>query len=70
MLITANTPFGEINKEFAEFVDKDTLPVSFTQKFDKFKNELKIVFDKKEDNKYALKLFPGAITDFIGNTNE
>jgi len=70
MLITANTPFGEINKEFAEFVDKDTLPVTFTQKFDKFKNELKIVFDKKEDNKYALKLFPGAITDFIGNTND
>jgi len=70
LLLTANTPFGEINTEFAELIDKDTLPVSFTQKFDTFKNELKITFDKKEDSKYALKLFPGAITDFLGNTND
>lgn len=70
MVITANTPFGEINKELASFVDQDTLSVNFTQKFDAFKNELNISFEKKEDSKYALKLLPGAITDFIGSTND
>ena len=70
MVITANTPFGELNTELASFVDQDTLPVPYTQKFDAFKNELKVAFEKKEDSKYALQLLPGAITDFLGGVND
>jgi len=70
IVITANTPFGEINTELANFIDQDTLSVNYSQKYDAFKNELKLTFEKKEDSKYALKLLPGAITDFFGNTND
>jgi len=70
MVITANTPFGKLNNELVNFINQDTLPVNFTQEFDSFKNELRISFNKKEDSKYALKLLPGAITDFLGNTND
>ncbi len=70
LVITAKTPINEFNTEFVNLIDQDTLPVTFTQKYDRFKNELRIAFDKKEDSKYALKLLPGAITDFIGNTND
>lgn len=70
MIITANTPFGEFDTALASLVDQDTLPVAYTQKFDRFKNELKVAFKKTEDAKYALELLPGAITDFLGGTND
>jgi len=70
MVITANTPISELNTEFVNLIDQDTLPVDFTQKYDRFKNELRISFPKKEESKYALKLLPGALTDFIGNAND
>lgn len=70
MVITANTPFGKFNETLASFVNQDTLPIPYTQEFDSFKNELKVIFEKKEDSRYALKLLPGAITDFLDGTND
>ena len=70
LVVTSNTPIEKFDPTFSKLVDQDTIEVAFKHQLDSLKNELKISFDKKESTRYAFKLLPGAITDFIENTND
>ncbi len=61
---TTNTPVSVINKELISLVGKDSVQISFSIKTDTLNNLVKIFFDKKEDEKYTIRLQPNSITDF------
>jgi len=64
--ISAATPIGKLNEDLVTLFDQDTLAVAFTQKWDAFKNEIRINFPKKENTQYAIRFLPNAVEDFFG----
>ncbi|MDW5290628.1 Ig-like domain-containing protein [Formosa sp. PL04] len=69
-ILTATTPFKSLDKSHIFFIDKDSIVVPYTTKMDTLNNNIKFSFKKKENLKYRLQLFPGAITDFFDNKND
>jgi len=67
--ISAATPIGKLNENLVTLFDQDTLAVAFTQKWNAFKNEIRINFPKKENTQYAIRFLPNAVEDFLGNKN-
>jgi uncharacterized protein (DUF2141 family) len=66
---TASTPIEKMDTSFMKLIDKDSLQLSFTTRLDRLKNRGFIDFERQEEQKYNLRLFPGAITDFYGEKN-
>lgn len=64
LAFTTNTPVSVINKELISLVGKDSVQIPFSIKTDTLNNLVKIFFDKKEDEKYTIRLQPNSITDF------
>ena len=64
LAFTTNTPVTVINKELISLVGKDSVQIPFSIKTDTLNNLVKIFFDKKEDEKYTIRLQPNSITDF------
>ena len=70
VVITANNPIEIFNVEKVKIIDEDTLEVNFENKLDRLKNEIQLSFSKKEEARYAIKILPEAITDFMENVND
>ena len=68
--LNANTPLTAINPEKISVVTKDTLAVDFTAQINLKENAAQIVFDKQEEVLYNITLSDGALTDYLGNTND
>lgn len=68
--ILPNIPLATTNDSLIKIVDKDTLPVPFSTKYDNWKNEFIVSFDKKESQTYRLTAYPGAFTGFFGKEND
>ncbi len=68
--ISGNIPFTKFDKNQISIMDKDSTDVTFTTKLDTLHNTIQIIFDKKEDNKYKVRLLPNTVTDFFNNTND
>ena len=68
--ISANIPITKFDKNQISIMDKDSTDVAFTTKLDTLQNTIEVLFDKKEDNKYKVRLLPNAVTDFFDNTND
>lgn len=68
--LNANTPLTAINPEKISVVTKDTLAVDFTAQINLKENAAQIVFDKQEEVLYSITLSDGALTDYLGNTND
>jgi uncharacterized protein (DUF2141 family) len=65
-----STPLTDINKSRMFLVDKDSVGVPFTHKYDDFNQSLELDFVKEENQKYTFTLLPGALTDFYGQAND
>ena len=68
--LKANTPLTAINQDKISVVTKDTLAVDFTAQINQKENAAQIVFDKQEEVLYSITLSDGALTDYLGNTND
>ena len=68
--ITASTPLVKIDNSKIKLVNKDSLVVPFTTKYEEFNQTLKIDFEKEPLEKYSINIFPGAMTDFYEQTND
>jgi len=67
LIIEGNIPIIDINKNKIE-LSRDSLPIPFKiVKLPRHRSLLK--FDKESEKKYSLKLYPQAVTDFLGNKN-
>lgn len=68
--IRANTPISDYNLEFIEVMAQDSTLISPEVSFDAEYNEASLIFDKTDQNSYRVRFYPGAITDFYGETND
>jgi uncharacterized protein (DUF2141 family) len=68
--ISSNLPMISLNKEYIHIQDKDSINVVFEAHLDTYLNLLQLHFEKKERQNYFITLFPEAITEFFGGTND
>lgn len=68
--LKTSTPLITIDKSKIFVVDKDSLGVPFTHKYDDFNQKLELGFVKEENQKYTVTLMPGALTDFYDKAND
>lgn len=67
---TSTTPLVAFDKTKFELITKDSLAVDLDYKYDTWTQNLELIFDKEEKQKYFLTLYPGAVTDFFGKVND
>jgi uncharacterized protein (DUF2141 family) len=68
--LKSTTPLTSFDKSKMKLINKDSVALDFSTKYLEFEQELVFEFKKEENEKYALALLPGAITDFYGKTND
>ncbi|QLE01378.1 Ig-like domain-containing protein [Galbibacter sp. BG1] len=66
----ASTPMETLNKELISVMNKDSAFLDFTSNLNKTDNILSVKWDTEPDQKYQVKLLPGAITDFYNDVND
>jgi len=67
--IEANIPLENIDTTKIKLVDKDTLQVNYKVTYDSIYNRYRFPFEKQEDQRYNITMYPEAITDFFNNKN-
>ncbi|MCB0463990.1 MAG: Ig-like domain-containing protein [Flavobacteriaceae bacterium] len=68
--IEGSIPFTLLREDLIKIIDKDSVDVPFTTKFDQLHNIYTFKFEKKESNNYKIQMLPEALTDFFGNVND
>jgi uncharacterized protein (DUF2141 family) len=68
--IIASTPIVKFDNTKISLLDKDKKAVAFTTEYDEFNQKLNFKFKKEEEQKYAIRLLPGAMTDFFDKQND
>jgi len=68
--IIPTTPITSIDETKIEILDKDSIVIPFKASVDKLTSVIHLKFDKKESEKYAIKIYPNAFTDFFEVTND
>ena len=70
LLFSSNNPIIAIDTSKICLFDKDTLTVKYSTFISLKENKLGLLFDKKFDNRYQIELYPNAIRDIYGFTND
>ncbi|NKI26456.1 Ig-like domain-containing protein [Arenibacter sp. 6A1] len=70
LYITSNTPITNIDSTKISMMRKDSSTVKMHPTLDRKDNTVAISFDLEPNEKYDLKLLPGAIEDFFGTVND
>ncbi|MFI1772969.1 Ig-like domain-containing protein [Thalassobellus citreus] len=68
--IRGSVPFMSFDDSKISLMDKDSLNVDFTTKFDTINNTYDISFKRTEENSYKIQVLPEAFTDFFDTTND
>jgi Bacterial Ig-like domain len=68
--IHSDIPLTKIDNSKISIRNKDSVIVNFTTKYDDLNQDLELIFKKEPLEKYNLKLYPGAMTDFLDRTND
>jgi uncharacterized protein (DUF2141 family) len=68
--LKSETPLVKFEKSKIALLNKDSIAVAFTTKYDEFKRELQFDFKREPEQKYMLRIEPGGLTDFLDNSNK
>lgn len=68
--LTSNIPLQNVNTDSISIRNKDSVALKFSADLKKEENKIVFDFKKKPEDKYALELLPGSLTDFLGNKND
>jgi uncharacterized protein (DUF2141 family) len=68
--LKSKTPLTQIDAAKISLVNKDSVAVPFTYKYDAFEQRLTFDFKKDESQKYTVRMLPGALTDFYDTPND
>lgn len=68
--ISASTPIVKFDNSKIYLLDKDKKVVVFTTEYDEFNQKLNFKFKKEEEQKYTVRLLPGAMIDFFDKQND
>lgn len=69
-LLDINTPIVSVDESKVQVTDKDTLSITSRVELLKKYNRVAVLFNKKEEQQYTIKLLPGALTDFFEKQND
>ena len=64
------TPLTKIDQSKINLINKDSVAVAFTTKYDEFNQKLFFDFKKEHSQNYTFKILPGALTDYLEKTND
>ncbi len=65
MKLASSTPLVAIDPEQISIMDKDSVMLPLTARIDTKYNLAEIIFDKTDEQRYKVRLLPGALTDFF-----
>jgi len=68
--VTNLTPFDGFDQSKFTILDKDSLTVDYSVKFDTLNNRYDFDFNKTEENTYRIQMLPGAFVDFFETQND
>ncbi|NAS31203.1 hypothetical protein GTQ40_09500 [Flavobacteriaceae bacterium R38] len=69
-IISSNTPLVKHDIDKISLLDKDSVSVNFNAEIDTLKNQFRLTWDVKPSEEYKMRLLPGALEDFYGDTND
>lgn len=64
------TPLTKFDNSKIKIINKDSVAVAFTTKYDEFNQKLSFDFKKEHSQNYTFKILPGALTDYLEKTND
>jgi len=70
LTIASSVPLAKFDLSKMKLVRKDSTAVAFKTEYKDMDQELSFDFTKEPMEKYSLRLFPGAVTDFFEQTND
>lgn len=68
--INSSIPLTQIDSTKIEVLNKDSLQVTFSTKYDDFNQDVIFDFNKEPEQRYNIKLLPGAFTTFYEQQND
>jgi len=68
--IRANIPLREVDTAKISMINQDSVRLGYESRLDSTANRFYMQFEKDPETGYQINLFPGAFTDFFGNTND
>jgi uncharacterized protein (DUF2141 family) len=68
--LRATLPLQKIDTSLFRMMRKDSTAVVLSPVLDTIANRVRLDFEKEPEQTYLLDLFPGAVTDFFGGTND
>lgn len=68
--LSANTPLVKIDTSYIRLLNKDSLRVEYSYRYEREGNRFVFDFEKKEKEEYRMQALPGALTDFYGTEND
>lgn len=68
--LNSSIPLVKFDKSKINIINKDSISLDFTTEYDEFEQKLFLDFKLEPQEKYAIKAFPGAMTDYFDNVND
>ncbi|WP_281297965.1 Ig-like domain-containing protein [Flavobacterium limnophilum] len=68
--LTSNTPLEKFDNSKMKLINKDSVAVAFKTEYDEFNQQLFFDFKKEPLEKYTFQIMPGAMTDYLGQSND
>ena len=68
--IESATPLTKFDNSKIKLINKDSVAVPFTTKYDEYNQRLFFDFKKDFSQNYTFKMLPGAMTDYLEKTND
>lgn len=68
--LQSSTPLVRFDNSKIKLVNKDSVAVPFTTKYDEFNQELFFDFKKNPSQTYTFKMLPGALIDYLDKEND
>lgn len=68
--LRGDTPLENVNEDFINLINQDSATIAYKTSIDRLHNLVDLSFKQEYENRYLLKLYPGAITDWQGETND
>ena len=69
-ILESTTPLTKIDDSKIELINKDSVAVAFSTKYDDFYQQIVFDFKKELAQSYTFTIQPGAITDYLNQTNK
>lgn len=68
--LTSSTPLNKFDNSKMKLITKDSTVVAFKTEYDEFNQELFFDFKKVPQERYTFQILPGALTDYLEQSND